>query len=256
MPNGGSDCCGTCWFNRLNDGEPGYPSDLDAVTGRPAYCEIRELPIARPFWTYCANHPQLNSGRISTPVGPVFTAGDLADDYERRVLVASPGTEEVRVQLLALLDAMTRRSAPDYPSSLSLDAQIVDDLAALRDARAIPGLRRLIHIEPASLASDDGRRRGDALLIAHAVDALAMLAGNEALDELQWWVDQGPRQRTSGTYDPDADPAAVIRDHAVLGLASCRSPRAEALLRVASEDPNPEVAASAKRILGERSGKS
>jgi hypothetical protein len=24
MPNGGSDCCGTCWFNSQNNEEPGY----------------------------------------------------------------------------------------------------------------------------------------------------------------------------------------------------------------------------------------
>ena len=55
MPNGGSDCCGTCWFNRRNRGEKGYnrADDIDVE----ALCEIRDVLIENPFWTYCANHP-------------------------------------------------------------------------------------------------------------------------------------------------------------------------------------------------------
>ena len=45
MPNGGSDCCATCWFNRKNRGEAGY----DHVGApEPAYCEIREFDIPDP----------------------------------------------------------------------------------------------------------------------------------------------------------------------------------------------------------------
>ena len=41
MPNGGSDCCGTCWFNRKNRGEKGYPKDRDNDV--EPYCEIRHV---------------------------------------------------------------------------------------------------------------------------------------------------------------------------------------------------------------------
>ena len=54
MPNGGSDCCGTCWFNRENQVEAGYAHMSEA---EPAYCEIRNLDIPNPFYTCCANHP-------------------------------------------------------------------------------------------------------------------------------------------------------------------------------------------------------
>ncbi len=40
MPNGGSDCCGTCWFNAKNKGEAGYEHRGDAA---PEYCLIRKL---------------------------------------------------------------------------------------------------------------------------------------------------------------------------------------------------------------------
>ena len=44
MPNGGSDCCGTCWFNAKNKGEKGYGHAKDP---EPAFCTIRALPIEK-----------------------------------------------------------------------------------------------------------------------------------------------------------------------------------------------------------------
>ena len=61
MPNGGSDCCGTCWFNSKNSGEQGYQgSEKEGVVK----CTIRNLEIPDPFWTYCANHPHHNQNKI------------------------------------------------------------------------------------------------------------------------------------------------------------------------------------------------
>ena len=42
MPNGGSDCCGTCWFNRSNSRERGAASFNREV---PSYREIRQFAI-------------------------------------------------------------------------------------------------------------------------------------------------------------------------------------------------------------------
>ncbi len=75
MPNGGSDCCGTCCFNRANGGEAGGANHDWSVS---SYCEIRELPIPDPFYTYCSNHPYRLDRREPIPIGPVLT-GDLAD---------------------------------------------------------------------------------------------------------------------------------------------------------------------------------
>ena len=47
MPNGGSDCCGTCWFNRKNEGEAGYGKGRDSSI--EPYCDIRGQAIENPL---------------------------------------------------------------------------------------------------------------------------------------------------------------------------------------------------------------
>ena len=49
MPNGGSDCCGTCWFNRSLEGKRGSANFNREI---PSRCEIRDLDIPDPFYTY------------------------------------------------------------------------------------------------------------------------------------------------------------------------------------------------------------
>ena len=98
MPNGGSDCCGTCWFNARNKGEAGYG---DADDPEPNFCTIRGLAIENPFWTYCGNHPHRRPDRDPIPIGPVFIdAGGYP--YGRKQWQPSPDTEEVRQHLLEL----------------------------------------------------------------------------------------------------------------------------------------------------------
>jgi len=52
MPNGRSDCCGTCWYNSNNDNEARYQPEASPA----ALCTLRNFDIPDPFWTYCANH--------------------------------------------------------------------------------------------------------------------------------------------------------------------------------------------------------
>ena len=49
MPNGGSDCCVACWFNRANAGVTGHPSP--EAESRESYCEIRDVAVEVPFYT-------------------------------------------------------------------------------------------------------------------------------------------------------------------------------------------------------------
>ncbi len=70
MPNGGTDCCGTCPFNGVNKGEIKYPS----IDEKDFFCEIRGFKIQSPFWTYCNNHPKRNPLRIKEPRGPIWAA--------------------------------------------------------------------------------------------------------------------------------------------------------------------------------------
>ena len=73
MPNKGSDCCGTCWFNARNKGQAGYGHSGDS---EPNLCIIRSLTIEDPFWTYCGNHPHRRPDRDLIPIGPVFVFND------------------------------------------------------------------------------------------------------------------------------------------------------------------------------------
>ena len=86
MPNGGSDCCGTCWFNRTNRGERDWQRHADESI--PPYCEIRDIAIENPFYTYCANHPHRRPDRDRIPIGPVMRHGGW--EQERRVQAGRP----------------------------------------------------------------------------------------------------------------------------------------------------------------------
>ena len=87
MPNGGSDCCGTCWFNRSLEGQRGS-GNFNRET--PSHCEIRDLDIPDPFYTYCANHP---CHPRHWPIG-----GGRREEWQ-----PSPDTEEIRQHLLDIV---------------------------------------------------------------------------------------------------------------------------------------------------------
>ena len=102
MPNGGSDCCGTCWFNRSLEGERGSSNFNHEI---PSRCEIRDLDIPDPFYTYCANHPYHRPGRDPIPIGPVYahrSTGPLGEGT-REEWQLSPDSEEIRQHLLDLV---------------------------------------------------------------------------------------------------------------------------------------------------------
>ena len=148
MPNGGSDCCGTCWFNRANGGRKGSNHHDHSI---PSYCEIRDLAIEDPFYTYCANHPYRMGRRVPVPLGPVdvHVAESVERDgkfhytHWREVRVHAPDTDEVRTQLLEFLEEPGSLS-DNYPFyGDGLLRVVVDELARLREPRAIPILDRI-----------------------------------------------------------------------------------------------------------------
>ena len=99
MPNGGSDCCGTCWFNRSLGGKRGS-SNYDRSI--PSHCQIRELDIPEPFSTYCANHPYHRPDGDRIPIGPVYVLDDAMKNT-RAQWEPSPDTEKIRQHLLDLV---------------------------------------------------------------------------------------------------------------------------------------------------------
>lgn len=136
MPNGGSDCCGICWFNSRN--REGAASEAGA--GRPrAHCEIRGLDIARPFWTYCANHPHRSPERDRIPIGPVW----VDKGQGREIWQPAPDNEEVRGHLLDLVAKIEEQPASEYPIGIYRDELVVWQLGELRERQAIPQLQRI-----------------------------------------------------------------------------------------------------------------
>jgi hypothetical protein len=169
MPNGGSDCCGTCWFNARNKGEVGYGHARDP---EPNFCTIRKLPIANPFWTYCANHPHHSLDRDPVPIGPVFIA-DGGFPYHRKPLHASPDTEEVRQHLFELLQAMEEEPKEEYPAGAYVNEAVVWQLGEFRERRALADLRRISSFLPEATAGRFQRTRRT--LVAAAHEALAKI---------------------------------------------------------------------------------
>jgi hypothetical protein len=163
MPNGGSDCCGTCWFNARNEGEAGQ---RHADRSIPAICTIRDLPIEAPFYTYCANHPHRSRERDPIPIGPVFTGDSVG---RREFWKPSPDTEEIRQHLLGLLAEMQEWPAAEYPIGVYRDEVVIWQLGEFRESRAAEGLRRIAAFDPtASESGPFGRNREKLVVLARA----------------------------------------------------------------------------------------
>ena len=167
MPNGGSDCCGTCWFNprarAASEGDPAHSSMSHA-------CDIRGLAIERPFWTYCANHPHRSPEPDRVPVGPVMVGHDL----QREIWKASPDTPEIRRHLLELLAAIVELPKAEYPMGTYKDETVVWQVGEFREACALPDLERIAGFDPALTAGAPFHRtRGT--LVSNARDAIAKI---------------------------------------------------------------------------------
>jgi len=141
MPNGGSDCCGTCWFNTKNKGEAGYKHSRDPD---PDFCQIRKIAIQNPFYTYCANHPHHMPGKVEIPVGSVYE-GD--SDGNRQVMVALPDTSENRFFHLLLLKEICKGLREEYPGGLPSSVIIIEQLAEWNEVDAISDLEIIAAIE-------------------------------------------------------------------------------------------------------------
>ena len=109
MPNRGSDCSGTCWFNLKNKREKGY----DHVgSPEPNFCTIRRLPVEDPLYPYCGNHPHRRPERDTISIGPVFT-GDAFGN--REIWQPSPDSEEIRHHLLTIISPILSTPLPPAP---------------------------------------------------------------------------------------------------------------------------------------------
>ena len=149
MPNGGSDCCGACWFNRSNSGKRGSVNFKPDI---PSFCEIRDLPIPNPFYTYCANHPYHRPNRDPIPIGPVYVHGD---NDVRAFWQPSPDTEEIRQDLLDIV-RVPEEHTDGYPFySPPPHARAIEQLVDFGDQRVVEALEDLAERDEAKEARPD-----------------------------------------------------------------------------------------------------
>jgi hypothetical protein len=173
MPNGGPDCCGTCWFNSKNKDRAGYHRGDPDRDSEPDFCTIRDLRIENPLYTYCDNHPYRRPERDRVPIGPVFTwnNGPYREPWH-----PSPDTQQIRQHLLDLLDEISpeppSKGMQTFPNATPADGGglpeevVVWQLGEFREPRAIDGLRRV--------ASFDKNKRER--LVQQAKNALTKIA--------------------------------------------------------------------------------
>lgn len=142
VPNGGPDCCGTCWYNNAN-----------IVSGRRSthpdqghhFCTIRQFAIEVPFWTYCFNHRDWSPVGEPIPVGPVYRFGHGPDGEDGRYPVDElPDSEQVRMNLLRILQDFSDGSMKESAIPMKV---VLDHLEALGERRAIPILEALLDRE-------------------------------------------------------------------------------------------------------------
>jgi hypothetical protein len=276
MPNGGSDCCATCWFNSKNAGEQGYhgmrkPGDVQ--------CVIRGMTIPDPFWTYCDNHPRAEYfesiifGTEVKPrtelIGPVYVAPTRE---EREIWVEGHDTEQERLRLLKFLTAI-----PYSPEEYSKRQKYFGDTAVLgnlrllgllKEKRAVDGLNRIIGYLDLAKITDDASFysvlpwRIDASIIGTALEALSMIVNDEALPKIESFVQLHTESDVGCENDLSERSIRLSNDlskrllrlSAVKALEHCSSEKANSLLHKASLDPNPVLAALAKEIR-EKKGK-
>jgi hypothetical protein len=241
VPNGGSDNCGTCVFNDVNEGKTA--AELPEARQNPretARCLVRGVEIAGPWWTYCANHNYHNPNRVRTPVGPVYTCFVR---YSPRVIQAPcPDTPDTRAGLLALLNEMPEKPVGERSTATRFDDEVIKQLMKFGETRAVEGLKRIARFDPlASSDGDPGRALNRVSTVAWAVEALGVLAGDDALPELEAALSAGLEKGRLKLSDRTKE-LAEIRRRAVRGLTHCSSPDAGKLLRRGALDPVADVA--------------
>ena len=184
MPNGGSDCCGTCWFNAKNKGEAGYAHADDA---EPDYCTIRNLPIEGSFYTYCGNHPHRRPDRDPIPIGPVF----IDKGNGRQLWELSPDNEEVRLHLLDLLSKIEQEPAEEYPIGAYSDELVAWQLGEFRESRATADLQRVAAFSPRPRYGQARRTRTTLVTVAReALDKIEsphVSNTNTPSPKTKWW---------------------------------------------------------------------
>ena len=155
MPNGGSDCCGTCWFNRSLEGQRGSANFNDET---PSHCEIRDLDIPDPFYTYCANHPYHRPSRDPIPIGPVYVHRATGPSGEGGAKSGSPRRTRKRSGNTCSISSACLRCTPMRATTSHTRPAHIEALMQLlewRDGRLVPALEEIARRPEAERARAD-----------------------------------------------------------------------------------------------------
>jgi hypothetical protein len=253
MPNGGSDNCGTCWFNAINEGEARHREEPKQDASEFAHCDLRDVDLPWPFWVYCANHQHHSRERLSFPVGPIYISRPEVGSpaYERTVFKPSPDTKEIRAELLRLLSEIRETPREEYPSQTTFDDEVIKQLMVFREERALADLRRVAGFAPGSKPIESMRDDTDRMsTVGCALEALASFVGDDALPEIREGLRQaaGPC-REGEDYDWLVDRGWRLRVHVAAALRHLSLPAATEFLTVLGDDLNPRVAKVAQEVV-------
>ena len=236
MPNGGSDCCGTCRFNTQKDWEKGYQT-----TRFDGYCRIRELDIPNPFWTYCANHPHHNFEQTDIPLGPVLVY-DKSYPSSRKVWKTPPDNELIRLRLLSVLENFNNELTVKYPSPTILIEEVINQVTYLQEERALPYLIRMTQFDLSAYQKKVNWTTLDkAAIVGQAIEAILSISEGALLPEVSSFINLGLEDFSEANYKPEEDGFASIRYHLVRGLRFCQGELKNQLLITAQTDPHSEV---------------
>ena len=241
MPNGGSDCCGTCWFNTINQGEAGYIED----SSKTIVCEIRDFTPSDPFWTYCINHPHHNSEKIRIPIGPVYVHDDTT--YSRVEKIPASNSKKVRLELVKLIKKIKENPNNEYPFGNSFNVEIIKHIKLIKEKNAITDLVRILSFEPLCEPNENQFQQNNIPLISITLETLAMISPKNSFEYIQPWLSiELPVQ---SNYEQNNDVYAPLRYHAVRAMKYIEFGNVKSELTKATSDPHPEIRAFATEIM-------
>ncbi len=163
-----SDSCLSCCFNTRNRRVPDGREEAEAEPR----CLVRRFFIEEPSVTHCANHPLRYPRRLETPVGPVYRTDPFG---QRTIWRLSADTDEIRLQLLRLLEEVPEEPRPEYPFGTPFDETLIWQLGEFQERRAVEGLRRIARFD--ANRSDPVFGLNRFLTIRRSLEALAKILG-------------------------------------------------------------------------------
>lgn len=198
MPNGGSDCCGECWFNSIVVANPGSHS---SGSEENIICTIRRIKIRNPYWTYCSNHQHHNLKKVEIPIGSVYINVYDGDYSYRKIWIDTIDDEKTRITLLNLIDEIQEIWVSEYPAGVRFDEEILNSINYLNEKRAIPKLQRILNFNPLPYKREENySHRNRINIIGLTLETYAKLAGIASINEIEKFIELGIEKTTKKIF--------------------------------------------------------